>query len=142
MLEQIACRSTGTVLSIVIRIQLSSRSQGSSIRRIHQAHFTLSLQERNVALAQRRQLGVILRERELGPRDVIEAEEGLLEARNRRDDAVRALRESVLEYLLDTGQMRIDRAGRWLPPASLTRPNKPAGPDAPQAPPDAKAEQT
>lgn len=114
----------------------------SSIRRIHQAHFTLSLQERNVALAQRRQLGVILRERELGPRDVIEAEEGLLEARNRRDDAVRALRESVLEYLLDTGQMRIDRAGQWLPPAALTRPNKPAGPDAPQAPPDAKAEQT
>jgi hypothetical protein len=62
---------------------------------------------------------VQLRLRELGPRDFIEAQEDLLSALNRRDDALRALRASILQYLLDTGQMRVASDGRWLAPAKL-----------------------
>jgi len=91
----------------------------SAIRQIRQARFTLELQERNVVLAERRKKGVELREGELLPRDVIEAEEDLLEARNRRDDAQRDLRISVLNYLLQSGQMRVGPDGRWNPPARL-----------------------
>lgn len=92
----------------------------SAIRRIRQARFTLELQERNVHLATRRLQGVLLDERGQSPREVIEAEEDLLEARNRRDAAVRDLRVSVLQFLLDTGQMRVGPQGEWLPPAQLT----------------------
>lgn len=92
-----------------------------AIRQIEQARFSLNLQDRNVALARRREYGVQLRLRELGPRDFIEAQEDLLSALNRRDDALRALRASILQYLLDTGQMRVDSQGRWQSPALLVR---------------------
>jgi outer membrane protein TolC len=90
-----------------------------SARLIEQARFSLELQERNVVLARRREYGVQLRLRELGPRDFIEAQEDLLSALNRRDDALLALRSSILQYLLDTGQMRVASDGRWLAPAKL-----------------------
>ena len=92
----------------------------SSVRRIHQAQFTLELQERNVTLSERRLQGVVLRLDVLGPRDFIEAQEDLLEASNRRDAAVRDLRVSVLQFLLNSGQMRVAPDGRWMPPARLS----------------------
>jgi len=66
---------------------------------------------------------VLLRLRSLGPRDFIEAQEDLTEARNRRDFAVRDLRVSILQYLLDTGQMRVKQDGQWEPPAGLVVPD-------------------
>lgn len=102
----------------------------SAIRRIRQARFTLELQERNVHLATRRLQGVLLDVRGQSPREVIEAEEDLLEARNRRDAAVRDLRVSVLQFLLQTGQMRVAPTGQWLAPAQLVPlPNKAAAPN-------------
>lgn len=103
----------------------------SSIRGIRQARFSLQLQERNVELAIRRKRSVEIEE-ELGklqPREVIEAEEDLLEARNRRDGAVRDLRISILRFLLDTGQMRIGSDGRWNPPVKLAPLNQPEPPN-------------
>jgi len=90
-----------------------------SIRQIRQAKYNLALQERNVGLAERRAVGVRLRERSEGPRAVIEAQEDLLDARNRRDLAEAELRQSFLRYLLDTGQLRVDGSGSWLPPGDL-----------------------
>jgi len=89
------------------------------IREIRQARFALRLQERNIEIAQTRLRGVLLRLRSLGPRDFIEAQEDLLEARNRRDAAERDLRVSILRYLLETGQMRVASDGGWLAPARL-----------------------
>lgn len=90
-----------------------------SIRQIEQARFTLELQNRNIEIANKRLRGVLLRLRSLGPRDFIEAQGDLLEARNRRDLALRDLRVSILNYLLDTGQMRVTPEGHWRLPGKL-----------------------
>ncbi|MEM1446442.1 MAG: TolC family protein [Planctomycetota bacterium] len=90
-----------------------------AIREIEQSRFSLELQKRNVMLNERRALEVSLRRRSLGARDVIEAQEDLNSARDARDQAASDLQTSVLEYLLATGQLRVDPAGQWLPPALL-----------------------
>lgn len=90
-------------------------------REIERATLTLELQGRNVVLAEQRLENVkILRRRgEVPPRRLIEAEEDLLDARNERDEALADLQTSVLNYLLETGQMRVDAQGRWLAPGGL-----------------------
>jgi outer membrane protein TolC len=91
-----------------------------AIRNIELAQATLALQTVNVELADRRITEVQLRERTLGPRDLIEAEDELLEAKDRLDQASRDLRVNVLNYLLATGQMRVSSTGQWQAPAKLT----------------------
>jgi outer membrane protein TolC len=91
-----------------------------SVREIDQARFTLQIQNHNITMAQKRLEGVVLRLATLEPRDFTDAESDLLEARNRRDGALRDLRVSILQYLLDTGQMRVASNGQWNPPAGLT----------------------
>ncbi|MEM9296308.1 MAG: TolC family protein [Planctomycetota bacterium] len=93
-----------------------------TVRQIEQARFNVELQDRNVALAERRLRGVRLRETELGPEEVIDAEQDRLDAKNARDQAVADLRTGVLQYLLDTGQMRVAPDGRWLAPIGLRTP--------------------
>jgi hypothetical protein len=90
-----------------------------SIRRIRQATFTLELQDRNIAIAEQRFRGVRLRERNLRPSDVIDAQQRLLDARNRRDQAERDLRVSLLQFLRETGQLRVTSDGQWLPPVKV-----------------------
>lgn len=89
------------------------------MRAIEQARFTLEVQTRNIAIARKRIEGVTLRLRELGPRDFIEAQDDLLDARNLRDTALRDLRVSVLTYLLATGQVRVSPDGQWRAPGKL-----------------------
>lgn len=91
----------------------------NSIRRIRQAQFSLELQDRSIELAEQRFRGVQLRERSLTPRDVIDAQQRLLDARNSRDLAVRNLRVSLLQFLRDTGQLRVTAEGSWLPPIKV-----------------------
>lgn len=90
-----------------------------SIRQIQQSRFSLSLQQRNIDVSAKRMRGVVLRLRTLGPRDFIEAQDDLLEAENTRDSAQRDLRVSILQYLLNTGQMRVAGDGQWKAPAKL-----------------------
>ena len=90
-----------------------------SVRQIARSQSTLELQNRNLELAQKRRDGVVLRRRTLGPRDFIESEADLRQALDERDQAVRDLRVSVLNYLVDTGQMRVTGSGQWQPPAKL-----------------------
>jgi hypothetical protein len=80
-----------------------------------------------VELARRRTQGGRLREQSLGPREVIEAQEDLLEALDRRDQAASDLRQSVLQYLLQTGQMRVGPDGQWRAPAGLVPPDDAPG---------------
>ena len=98
-----------------------------SIRGIEQARYSLDLQNRNIEVAQRRVRGVLLRLRDLQPREFTDAQDDLLRAELRRDAALRDLRVSVLNFLLNTDQLRITADGRWQPPARL-QPPQPVGP--------------
>ena len=104
-----------------------------AIRAIQRATLTLELQLENVRLAELRLENVQIRSKRpkenIPPRRIIEAEEDLLDARNRRDQAQTDLQTSVLDYLLQTGQMRVNRDGRWLAPGTLV-PAQP-GPETP-----------
>ncbi len=90
-------------------------------REIERATLTLELQAQNVTLAEKRleNIKILRRRGDVQPRRIIEAEEDLLDARNRRDQAQTDLQTSVLDYLLQTGQMRVDGDGRWLAPGTL-----------------------
>ncbi len=101
----------------------------SAIRSLEQAKATLGLQNRNIDLAQKRLRGVVLRLRALGPRDFIEAQEDLLDAMNSRDEALRDVRVSLLQYLVATGQMRVTPQGQWQLPAKLEPIDPAAAPD-------------
>lgn len=96
-----------------------AREVRDAVRGIQQARYSLHLQQLNMKLAEKSRLGVKLRERQLGLRDVIDSEEDLLEAKNRYDSATRNLRVRILRYLLATGQIRVSAAGQWQPPAKL-----------------------
>ncbi|MEE9212967.1 MAG: TolC family protein, partial [Phycisphaeraceae bacterium] len=98
----------------------------NTVRGIQQARFSLQLQNRNVKLAERSRLGLKLQERRAPIRDVINAEDDLLDAKDRQDEAVRNLRVSILRYLLTTGQMRVSSAGQWLAPARLVPLSEPS----------------
>lgn len=91
----------------------------SAIRNIQRSRITLDLQEKNIQLAERRLEQTKLRERDLGFRPVLDAENDLLDARNNRDQALTDLRLSILRYLNETGQIRVDPQGRWVPPGKL-----------------------
>jgi len=91
-----------------------------AVRQIQQAARSLEMQNRNIELAQKRKRGVVLRLRELGPRDFIEAQSDFLSAQDRADKATRDLRVSILQYLRDSGQMRVSTDGRFLAPGKAT----------------------
>lgn len=100
------------------RVALSIRDAS---REIERATLTLELQGRNVMLAERRleNIKILRRRGEVPARRLIETVEDLLDARNSRDQALADLQTSVLNYLLETGQMRVDAQGRWLAPGEL-----------------------
>ncbi|RMD65060.1 MAG: hypothetical protein D6824_03195, partial [Planctomycetota bacterium] len=56
-----------------------------------------------------------------------DAEENLLRAENDRDERERDLQIAILEYLLATGQLRVDREGQFQPLPGMAQ--RPAGPD-------------
>ena len=102
------------------RIALQIRT---SVRAIEQARFQVQLQDRAVEINERRAEQIEINQRDLGPREVIEVQEDLLDARDDRDSAASNLRISILEYLLATGQMRVGPDGRWRAPGRLFAPS-------------------
>ncbi|MFN3165670.1 MAG: TolC family protein [Phycisphaeraceae bacterium] len=107
-----------------------------AIRTIQRSALTLALQEENVELAEKRltNIAILKRRGTVENRRIIEAEEDRLNARNRRDQALADLQSSVLNYLLQTGQMRVDPQGRWLSPGTLTPSEDVPTPDEPVVP--------
>ncbi|MEM9882689.1 MAG: TolC family protein [Planctomycetota bacterium] len=99
-----------------------------AVRAIEQARFVLQLQERAIEINEKRAEQIQIDQRSLGPNEVIDVQEDLLDARNDRDEAASDLRISILEYLLATGQMRIGPDGRWRAPASLRPVETPSNP--------------
>jgi ABC-type glutathione transport system ATPase component len=64
-----------------------------------------------------------------------------LDASQARDRAIAGLRTTILNYLLTTGQLRVDRDGTLLPPPGLMG-NAPVDPAAVPAPPPMSAAET
>lgn len=82
-------------------------------RQIDQQRFTLRLAEDQVEINELRVEELKLKDGD--PLDLNDAEDSLLRARNDVDNALRDLRNAVLDYLLATGQMRVRKDGQFQP---------------------------
>ncbi|HLO41080.1 MAG TPA: TolC family protein [Phycisphaerales bacterium] len=83
----------------------------SSLRGIDLARFQLRLAEEQVKITEKRREEQQLKADELNTRTRLEAEEDLLVARNARDQAKTDLRVAILNYLLQSDQLRVARDG-------------------------------
>lgn len=77
------------------------------VREIDLARFRLELAEASVQINERRLDEVRLKEAETDVRDRLEAETDLLDAQNRRAQAITDLRVAILNYLETIGQLRV-----------------------------------
>ncbi len=88
-----------------------------ALRQLEQARLSMQIQAKNIVINQFRadQARELLRKSRLeSNRDVVEAEQGLLSARNRYAQAESDYRAAVLQFLLNTGTLRLDDGGRLL----------------------------
>lgn len=86
-----------------------------AMRRVVQENMSLEIQERNrdLALVRRSHARFLFDRGKVSNREVVEAEDILLGARNRLARAQAAVRLAILEFRRDTGTLRIDDRGRW-----------------------------
>jgi hypothetical protein len=87
----------------------------AAVRRIDRALFSLRIQEENVFIAEKGMEAIEIDPDRATARDRSEAVDRLLRAQNQRDGAQRDLQVAILEYLLLTGQLRVDEHGRIIP---------------------------
>jgi outer membrane protein TolC len=87
----------------------------AAVRNIDRSEFSRDLQEENVTTAERRLASIEAAPDRATPRDRSDTAEDLLDA---QDDYLRARRDvqvSILRYLLDSGQLRVDSNGSIRP---------------------------
>ncbi|GMU24387.1 MAG: hypothetical protein AMXMBFR13_44610 [Phycisphaerae bacterium] len=87
-----------------------------AMRRVIQQKNSLEIQamNRDLALERREQFLVLLRTTgEISNRDLVEAENALLSARNRLAQAQAQLNLAILQFRRDTATLRIDEQGQW-----------------------------
>ncbi len=87
----------------------------SAVRDIDRAMFSLSIQERNVRIAERALEAIRADPDRATPRDRTEAVDALLRAQGDLDTARRDLQVAILRYLLSSGQLRVAPDGTILP---------------------------
>lgn len=83
----------------------------AAVREIDRARFALTLAEQAVKINQRRAKEQELKADEITAQESVDTANALLNAENSRAQAVTDLRNAVLDYLLTTGQLRVDREG-------------------------------
>lgn len=98
----------------------------ASVRNVELARFRLELAERQVLINQRRLEEQELRADQVTAQQIVDTEAALLNAENQRDQARTDLRNAVLNYLLQTGQLRVARDGDFEPLPGMER-GEPAG---------------
>ena len=86
-----------------------------SVRAIDQNILTVRLRTEAIRSNTLRVIQVEIQRDETSAQERIDALLDLLSSQNARDEAVRDLRTSILEYLLTTGQLRVDRTGDFKP---------------------------
>ncbi|MCX5690542.1 MAG: TolC family protein, partial [Planctomycetota bacterium] len=82
-----------------------------ALRSVDNNRTQLSIAEKQVEINRERLRGLQLQIDTIEPQDIIDAENDLLKAENDRDSATTSLRNSVLEYLLASDQLRVQRDG-------------------------------
>lgn len=95
-----------------------------AMRRVmqEQAALQIQLKNRDLALSRRRAARALFDRAKVGNRDVVEAENALLAARNRLVASQTRLQQAVLEFRRDTGTLRIDEDGKWTVSVAETEP--------------------
>lgn len=83
----------------------------SRVREIERARFALELAERAVFINKRRAEEQELKADTVTAQEAVDTANALRDAENARDQAKTDLRNSVLNYLLSTGQLRVSRDG-------------------------------
>ncbi len=111
-----------------------------AVRQIDLQRFQLRLAEERVKIDQSR-----VRELELKPGQVdtqtkIDAENSLLDSLNARDQAITNLRIAILQYLLQSGQLRVARDGAFQPLPGMPEALEPVPPEEPGFPDPAPGE--
>ncbi len=102
-----------------------------AVREIDRARLSVQLQQETVRINELRLEELRIKQDEVEPRDRLDAETDLLDARNQLQNALRDLRTAILEYLLVTGQMRVAPDGTFLPLQGMVF--RMISPDAPGA---------
>lgn len=87
----------------------------AAVREIERSRLSLNLEQDAVEQNELRLESLELRRDEVSAQEILDAEDELLASRNAVDDSVRDLRSSILEFLLVTGQLRVDETGRFMP---------------------------
>jgi outer membrane protein TolC len=87
----------------------------ASVRGIDSALFSLKIQERNVLIAEQRQASIEADPARADVRQKTDAINQVTRALNSRDGAKRDLEVAVLQYLLQTGQLRVGADGGITP---------------------------
>ncbi len=91
-----------------------------AVRAIDQNVLTVRLRTEAIRSNTLRQIQVEIQKAETSAQERIDTLLDLLSSQNARDEAVRDLRTSILEYLLTTGQLRVGRNGDFTPLAGMT----------------------
>lgn len=100
-----------------------------ALRGIDLAAFQLKLAEQQVEINRRRLQEQLLKIDTVEPRDVVQSENDLLAAENRRDQRKTDLRNAVLNYLLESDQLRVAPDGVFQPLPGMLDP-RPQDPPA------------
>lgn len=118
--EQLSARAAEIRLQRSIRDHEQLRDRvavdvRSAVRNIDLARVQLNLAEQQVEINRRRLRGQKLQEDTLQPQQIVDSENELLDSENARDRARTALRNAVLNYLLQSDQLRVARDGTLQP---------------------------
>jgi len=118
-IERLNLRSSILNLNRAVRAYEQFRDQvildaRAARRRIDQQRVSLELAIGNVRV-NRLTLEEFEIRTDVNPFNLTDAEENLLRAENDRDERERDLQIAILEYLLATGQLRVDREGQFQP---------------------------
>lgn len=101
--------------NIVVRVR-------SSLRNVDLARFQLQLAEQQVEINRRRLEGQKLKQDTVTPQALVDSLNELLSAENNRDRAQTDLRNAILNYLLESDQLRVTRDGAFEALQGMTAP--------------------
>lgn len=118
--ERLGVRAATINLQARERDYAQSRDEASvavrqAVRNVDLARFQLTLAERAVEINQRRVRETELKRDEVTTRTRVDAATELQQSQNNRDRARTNLRNAVLRYLRDSGQLRVAKDGTFLP---------------------------
>ncbi len=90
-----------------------------AIRRIDRALYSLSLQDRNIDIARNRQASIDAAPDRASPRDRTDAVDALNSAENDKARALREVQIAILEFLRQSGQLRVSDDGEIIAPDGM-----------------------